>query len=84
MDIPYFSHSLFITSQIILNSESVIFKGKLRSMLMYPPLMPAVTTDPVSININFGLERAAWFAFHILLSDLYTAGMRGGIHEHRP
>ena len=38
----------------------------------------AVTTDPVSININFGLERAAWFAFHILLSDLYTAGMRGG------
>ncbi len=38
----------------------------------------AVTTDPVYININFGLERAAWFAFHILLSDLYTAGMRGG------
>ncbi len=35
----------------------------------------AVTTDPLSINISFGLKRAAWFAVHILLSDIYTSGI---------
>ncbi len=34
-----------------------------------------VTTDPVYIEPSFGWERAAWFAFHILASDLTTSGV---------
>ncbi len=36
----------------------------------------AVTTDPLYIDRTFGFEKAAWFAFHILLTDLYTSGIR--------
>jgi hydrogenase maturation factor len=36
----------------------------------------ALTTDPVSINPEFGWERAAWFAVHILVSDAVTSGLR--------
>ena len=36
----------------------------------------AVTTDPLYIDVSFGLKKAAWFAFHILASDLYTSGIR--------
>ncbi len=36
----------------------------------------AVTTDPLYIDKTFGLKKAAWFAFHILLSDLYTSGIK--------
>ena len=36
----------------------------------------AITTDPLYIDKTFGFEKAAWFAFHILLSDLYTSGIR--------
>jgi len=35
----------------------------------------AVTTDPLYIDRSFGFKKAAWFAFHILLSDLYTSGI---------
>ncbi|WP_337860094.1 AIR synthase family protein [Ferroplasma sp.] len=35
----------------------------------------AVTTDPLYIDTSFGFEKAAWFALHILLSDLYTSGI---------
>jgi hydrogenase expression/formation protein HypE len=35
----------------------------------------AVTTDPLYIDTSFGFKKAAWFAFHILLSDLYTSGI---------
>ncbi len=34
-----------------------------------------LTTDPVYIEPAFGWERAAWFAFHILASDLTTSGV---------
>jgi hydrogenase expression/formation protein HypE len=32
------------------------------------------TTDPIYIVPQYGWERAAWFAFHILASDLTTSG----------
>ncbi len=34
------------------------------------------TTDPLYIEPRLGWERAAWFAFHILASDLTTTGRR--------
>ncbi|MEM0139280.1 MAG: AIR synthase family protein [Ferroplasma sp.] len=62
--------------------------GKIRNEVVIPPKngvdvgiikladsYMAVTTDPLYIDISFGLRRAAWFAMHILLSDLYTAGI---------
>lgn len=36
----------------------------------------AVTTDPLYIDRSFGFKKAAWFAFHILASDLFTSGIR--------
>ncbi|MBM3323817.1 AIR synthase [candidate division WOR-3 bacterium] len=36
----------------------------------------ALTTDPVFIVPEYGWERAAWFAIHILLSDAVTSGLR--------
>src|SRR5437667_2803431 len=33
------------------------------------------TTDPIYIVPQYGWERAAWFAFHILASDLTTSGV---------
>ncbi len=34
----------------------------------------AVTTDPIFIVPEYGFERAAWFAWHILASDVTTSG----------
>jgi hydrogenase maturation factor len=34
------------------------------------------TTDPVFIVPEYGLERAAWFAIHIIASDSVTSGLR--------
>ncbi|MGC2288623.1 MAG: AIR synthase-related protein [Thermoplasmata archaeon] len=34
------------------------------------------TTDPLYIEPRLGWERAAWFAFHVLASDLTTTGRR--------
>jgi hydrogenase expression/formation protein HypE len=36
----------------------------------------AATTDPVFIVPGFGMERAAWFAIHILVSDVVTSGLK--------
>jgi hydrogenase expression/formation protein HypE len=36
----------------------------------------AITTDPLYIDMSFGPKKAAWFAFHILASDLYTSGIK--------
>ena len=36
----------------------------------------ALTTDPVFIVPEYGLERAAWFAVHILISDVVTSGLK--------
>src|SRR3989454_2056583 len=36
------------------------------------------TTDPIYIVPQYGWERAAWFAFHILASDLTTSGVAPG------
>jgi hydrogenase expression/formation protein HypE len=36
----------------------------------------AMTTDPVFIAPEYGWERAAWFAIHILLSDVVTSGLK--------
>ena len=36
----------------------------------------ALTTDPVFIVPEYGWERAAWFALHILVSDAVTSGLR--------
>lgn len=35
----------------------------------------AITTDPVFIVPEYGYERAAWFAIHILASDVVTSGL---------
>ena len=35
----------------------------------------AMTTDPVFIVPEYGFERAAWFAIHILASDIVTSGL---------
>jgi len=35
----------------------------------------AVATDPIFLMPSLGFERAAWFAFHILLSDVSVSGM---------
>ncbi len=34
------------------------------------------TTDPIFIVPNYGFERAAWFALHILVSDVVTSGLK--------
>ncbi len=36
----------------------------------------ALTTDPVFIVPEYGFERAAWFAIHILCSDAVTSALR--------
>src|SRR4030066_449756 len=36
----------------------------------------ALTTDPVFIVPEYGWERAAWFALHILVSDAVTSGLK--------
>ena len=36
----------------------------------------ATTTDPVFIVPEYGFERAAWFALHILVSDVVTSGLK--------
>ena len=36
----------------------------------------ATTTDPVFIVPEYGFERAAWFAIHILVSDVVTSGLK--------
>ncbi|MBT4510989.1 MAG: AIR synthase [Chloroflexi bacterium] len=36
----------------------------------------AITTDPVFIVPEYGWERAAWFALHILVSDAVTSGLK--------
>ena len=35
----------------------------------------AMTTDPVFIVPEYGWEKAAWFAIHILVSDVVTSGL---------
>jgi hydrogenase maturation factor len=35
----------------------------------------ALSTDPVFVMPSLGFERAAWFAFHILLSDVAVSGI---------
>jgi hydrogenase maturation factor len=35
----------------------------------------AITTDPVFIVPEYGWDRAAWFAIHILASDVVTSGL---------
>ncbi|MCS7313193.1 MAG: AIR synthase family protein [Acidobacteria bacterium] len=39
-----------------------------------PDWVMAVTTDPIYIVPQYGWERAAWFAWHILASDVTTSG----------
>ena len=36
----------------------------------------AITTDPVFIVPEYGWEKAAWFAIHIISSDAVTSGLR--------
>lgn len=36
----------------------------------------AVATDPVFIMPSLGFDRAAWFAFHVLMSDVAVSGLR--------
>lgn len=35
----------------------------------------AITTDPFSVHPALGWERASWFAYHIIASDLCTSGL---------
>lgn len=41
-----------------------------------PGRVLAMTADPFFIVPEYGWERAAWFAFHILASDITTTGLR--------
>lgn len=41
-----------------------------------PDLVMALTTDPFFVVPQYGWERAAWFAVHILASDASTSGLR--------
>lgn len=41
-----------------------------------PGRVMAMTADPFFIVPDYGWERAAWFAFHILASDITTTGLR--------
>lgn len=41
-----------------------------------PGRVLAMTADPFFIVPAYGWERAAWFAFHILASDITTTGLR--------
>ncbi len=41
-----------------------------------PGVVMASTTDPVFVVPQYGWERAAWFAVHILASDAATSGLR--------
>jgi len=36
----------------------------------------ALATDPIFVLRDLGLERAAWFAFHVVLSDVALSGLR--------
>ena len=36
----------------------------------------ALTTDPVFIVPEYGWEKAAWFAIHIIASDVVTSGLK--------
>jgi len=36
----------------------------------------ATTTDPVFIVPEYGFDKAAWFAIHILVSDVVTSGLK--------
>ena len=62
--------------------------GKKRGSILVPPQngvdvgiveiggqAVAITTDPVFIVPEYGWERAAWFAIHILASDIVTSGL---------
>lgn len=40
-----------------------------------PGLVMATTTDPVFVVPQYGWDRAAWFAVHILASDAATSGL---------
>ena len=41
-----------------------------------PGWVMAMTADPFFIVPDYGWERAAWFAFHILASDITTTGLK--------
>ncbi len=63
--------------------------GRRRKEILVPPangidvgivrlqenLVMAITTDPFFIVPAYGWQRAAWFAFHIIASDLCTSGL---------
>jgi len=62
--------------------------GKKRNTVLVPPQngvdvgiveigdqAVALTTDPVFIVPEYGYQRAAWFALHILVSDVVTSGL---------
>lgn len=62
--------------------------GKKRNTVLVPPQngvdvgiveignqAVALTTDPVFIVPEYGYEKAAWFALHILVSDVVTSGL---------
>jgi hydrogenase maturation factor len=40
-----------------------------------PGRVMATTTDPVFVVPQYGMKRAAWFAIHILASDVATSGL---------
>lgn len=41
-----------------------------------PGRVMAITADPFFIVPDYGWEKAAWFAFHILASDITTSGLK--------
>lgn len=71
--------------------EEIIYPhlGKIHSEVIIPPMngvdtgaiqidenrVLIVKTDPVFIVPQFGFEKAAWFAVHILASDVMTSGI---------
>ncbi|AAT43874.1 AIR synthase family protein [Picrophilus oshimae] len=61
----------FLRDEVVVPPENGVDVGIVRLGNGYL----AVTTDPFYIDPVFGLKKAAWFGFHILLSDIYTSGI---------
>ena len=59
-------------NEVIVPPKSGVDTGVIR---IAPGRVMAVTTDPFAIHPSLGWHKAAWFAFHIIASDLCTSGL---------
>ncbi len=60
------------SDDVLVGPQSGVDIGVVR---VAPGVVMATTTDPVFVVPDYGWERAAWFAVHILASDAATSGL---------